>query len=399
MNVLVFNSKPSPRRGFTLIELLVVIAIIGVLVALLLPAVQSARESARRSQCVNNLKQQGIALHEFHDSKLKLPSSVRPFATNTVRAGAFVLLLPYIDRQDLWDQYDVNKTWSDIKNVNVANKRIPVYECPSSPKHGGQLDHKPEDGAPKPFPGIVAVGDYGASLGVSPDLKPIAESTYPAYYPAVAAIGTLPAQPAAGLKIQASTYYASRPPTDPDVITNGMLPKNSELTFGDITDGLSNTIAIFESGGRPFLYRLGRQVGADLSVHRLNGGGWARPASDILLTGSNATGNLSASGVIAGVSINKTNGYDHGPEAYAGTNGYPAPWGTEGSSQPYSFHPGGLNVLIGDGAVKFVDEAINIGIVAALVTRNGAGGEDLNNDGIISRDEFTEPPVESGKVL
>ena len=141
------------------------------------------------------------------------------------------------------------------------------------------------------------------------------------------------------------------------------------LTFGDVTDGLSNTIAVFESGGRPFLYRLGRQVGADLSVHRLNGGGWARPASDILLTGSNATGNSSAAGVNAGVFINRTNGYDHGPESYAGTNGYPAPWGTEGSSQPYSFHPGGLNVLIGDGAVKFVDEAINIGIVAALVTR------------------------------
>jgi prepilin-type N-terminal cleavage/methylation domain-containing protein len=399
MKVSFDNPRPAPRRGFTLVELLVVIAIIGVLVALLLPAVQAARESARRSQCTNNLKQQGIALHEFHDQKGKLPSSVRPFQTNTVRAGAFVLLLPYIDRQDLWDQYDVNITWSDIKNVNVANKRIPVYECPSSPKHGGILDHKPEDGAPKPWPGIVAVGDYGASLGVSPDLKTQAEAQGVGYYPAVAAIGSLPAQPAADLKIQGSLYYASRPPADPDVLTNGMLPKNSALTFGDITDGLSQTIAIFESGGRPYLYRLGRQVSADLSVHHLNGGGWARPASDILLSGSNKAGNLSSSGSLAGIYINKTNGYDHGGESYAGTNGYPLPWGTEGSSQPYSFHPGGLNALIGDGAVKFIDEATHIGILAALVSRSGAGGEDLDGDGVISRAEWTEPPVEGGKVL
>jgi prepilin-type N-terminal cleavage/methylation domain-containing protein len=388
--------KLASRRGFTLIELLVVIAIIGVLVALLLPAVQAARESGRRTQCVNNLKQIGIAIHGFHDAKQKLPSSVRPYAANTIRAGAFVLLLPYVERQDLWDQYDVNTQWSDIKNQNVANKRLPVYECPSSPKHNYLLDHKPEDGAGSPWPGIVAVGDYAASLGVSPDLPPIANAAYPTYYPAIPAIGSTPAQPAAPLKIQGSFAYASTPPNP---VTNGMLPKNSALNFGDITDGLSNTIAIFESGGRPFVYRLGSLVGTDLAAHRLNGGGWARPASDILLTGSNATGNLSPTGVVAGVSINKTNGYDVGGLTYS-ANGYDStPWGTEGTSQPYSFHSGGLNVVIGDGAVRFLDEAVNIGIVAALVTRNSAGGEDLNSDGIISRDEFKEPPIEAGKGI
>ncbi len=389
MNVLDPNSKLAPRRGFTLIELLVVIAIIGILVSLLLPAVQAAREAARRTQCTNNLKQIGIAIHNFHDQKQKLPSSVRPFAANTIRAGAFVLLLPYIERQDLWDQYDVNVTWSDLKNVNINSARIATYECPSSPKHNGLLDHRPEAGA-SPWPGIVAVGDYGASLGVNPDLPPLANAAFPAFYPAIAATPGTPARPAAPLVIQGSVNYFTTPPAPS---TNGFMPKNSALTFSDITDGLSNTIAVFESGGRPFVYRLGSQVGADLSVHRLNGGGWARPASDILFSGSNSTGKI-----IPGVFINKTNGVDHGGETYS-ANGYAAPWGTEGSSQPYSFHPGGVHALIGDGAVRFIDEAVNIGIVAAFVTRSGAGGEDANDDGIISRDEYKEPPIEAGRGI
>jgi prepilin-type N-terminal cleavage/methylation domain-containing protein len=376
------NVKPAPRRGFTLVELLVVIAIIGILVGLLLPAVQAARESARRSQCVNNLKQQGIAIHGFHDAQQKLPSSVRPFAASTVRAGAFVLLLPHIERQDLWDLYDVNVTWSDVKNINATNKRIPVYECPSSPKHGGLLDHKPEDGAGSPWPGIVAVGDYAASLGVNPDLPALANAAYPAYYPATT---IAPIQPAAALKIKGSTSYSSSQAAP----TNGFLPKNTALTFSDISDGLSNTIAVFESGGRPFLYRQGRQVGADLNVHRVNAGGWARPASDILLSGSNATGKI-----VPGVFVNRTNGFDAGGQTYSATTGLASPWFTEGTSQPYSFHPGGMNVLVGDGAVKFIGDSVNIGVIAALTTRNAAGGEDANDDGTISRDEFSEPPVD-----
>src|SRR5215204_4997663 len=111
------------RRAFTLVELLVVIAIIGVLVALLMPAVQAAREASRRSQCQNNLKQLGIAIHNFHDVKKQLPSSTRPVASSTVRIGSLVFLLPFIERQDLWDLYDQTVNWSDAKNVPVTSKR------------------------------------------------------------------------------------------------------------------------------------------------------------------------------------------------------------------------------------------------------------------------------------
>jgi len=334
------------RNAFTLIELLVVISIIGVLVALLLPAVQSAREAGRRTQCVNNLKQIGIAVHSYHDAKKKLPSSVRPFASSTVRASTFILLLPYIERKDLWDQYDVNVTWSHANNLPVSSRRIPSYECPSSPKHGGLFDHNPDGVTPSTaWAPIVAIGDYASSLGVAPGMYNVGQSLTPA------------------VPIQESTSTVSTQAAP----TNGFLPKNTAITFGDVTDGLTNTIAIFESGGRPLVYRLGSPVGTNPQTNRVNGGGWVRPASDILFQGSNSTGTT-----FPGSYINRTNGVDIGADTYTAT-GYAAPIGTEGSSQPYAFHSGGLNVALGDGSVKFIDDSISIGVIAALVTRNGAG--------------------------
>lgn len=120
-----------------------------------------------------------------------------------------------------------------------------------------------------------------------------------------------------------------------------------------------------------------------------------RPASDILFEGSSKAGNF-----IPGIFLNRTNGYDHAAEVYAANSaavpGYPAvpsrlaavnggaptalPYGTEGSSQPYSFHPSGLQVLLGDGAVKFLDEAIDIDIVAALVTRDSGNRESITTN-------------------
>jgi type II secretory pathway pseudopilin PulG len=346
-----------------LIELLVVIAIIGVLIGLLLPAVQLAREAARRTQCQNNMKQIGLAIHNFYDLKKRLPSGGRPPEAASVRIGAFVNLLPYIDQKKLRDQYDTSVNWSDAANLPVTKLRISTYECPSSPKHNNLLDHNPDgwDPGASAWVGIVAVGDYGASLGVDPRLT--------------AAVN------AANLDSDPSTAGVQNPvvvssesfTTSGSTITNGFLPKNSSLTFADITDGLSTTIAVFESGGRPFVYRKGAQVSSDLKVAHTNGGGWARPASDILFAGSSADG-----ATIPGIFVNRTNGYNHGSEVYApavpGPSGFPV-YGTEGSSQPYAFHTSGQNVLLGDGAVKFIDDTIDIWVIAALVTRNQGGVE------------------------
>jgi prepilin-type N-terminal cleavage/methylation domain-containing protein/prepilin-type processing-associated H-X9-DG protein len=354
--------KLFSRRGFTLVELLVVIAIIAVLVALLLPAVQIAREAARRTQCVNNEKQIGLALHTYHDAKRKLPSGGRPPEDQTVRCGVFVYLLPYIDRKDLWDQYDTSVTWSHNNNIPVSSLRITSFECPSSPKHGGLLDHNPDTwnpststwttvtGATNNGGGSVAVGDYAASLGVDPRLNNQTPPTTGPYYPI------------AGSAAMTSSASST---------TNGMLPKNSSIAFNDVTDGLTNTVAVWESGGRPLVYRRGTLVNANPVVARVNGGGWVRPASDILFAGSTADGVT-----VPGTFFNRTNGADIGAYAYSSTapQGYPT-YGTEGTSQPYSFHTGGVNAVFGDGSVRFIADDVNIAVVSAIVTRNQATKE------------------------
>ena len=336
------------RSGFTLVELLVVIAIIGILMALLLPAVQSAREAGPAIACSNNMKQIGLAIHNFHDTKQYLPSSRRPLGAGTVRHGVFTYLLPFMEQKGLWEQYDLGVNWGVAPNTLVTGQRIVSYECPSSPKHGGVLDYVPDGDSATTFGSsqVAVVGDYAASLGVDPGLTAVGAALTP---PVV---------------IQGSASTTSTA----TLTTNGMLPKNSSLTFSDVTDGLSNTIAFFESGGRPFVYRKGQQVSPQITTNHLNAGGWCRPASDILFAGSNASGTT-----IPGAYLGRTNGLDVGAEAY-GASGYPS-IGTEGSSQPYSFHTSGLNVARGDGSVKFINDDINIGVISALVTRNKSTAE------------------------
>ena len=193
----------------------------------------------------------------------------------------------------------------------------------------------------------------------------------PTYYPADAAIA--PVRPGRG-SVEDSRQRTMRTTVDRSrrAPTNGIAARRiRRLTFSDITDGLSNTIAVFESGGRPFVYRQGRQVGADLNVHRRQ---WWRLGSSgerHSALGFECHGQSVGGCVIAGVFINRTNGYDaRSGDLQLEPLAIRRLGAPKARSQPYSFHPGGLNVLIGDGAVKFLDETINIGIVAALVTRN-----------------------------
>src|SRR5690349_15021211 len=131
-------SQCSRRRAFTLVELLVVIAIIGVLVALLLPAVQAAREAARRSSCSNNLKQLGIALHNYHDTVMKFPFGYRETGDLYKRACWMHGLLPFMEQAPMYDQYMATKVqWIMDVPAAVKDNSVKVLLCPSDPSSGG----------------------------------------------------------------------------------------------------------------------------------------------------------------------------------------------------------------------------------------------------------------------
>jgi prepilin-type N-terminal cleavage/methylation domain-containing protein/prepilin-type processing-associated H-X9-DG protein len=330
------------RRGFTLIELLVVIAIIAVLIGLLLPAVQSAREAARRAQCVNNLKQLGIAVHNFHDVNTLLPSSDRPAGATTLpRIAGLTFLLPYFEQNTAYNSYNQSVNWSSPFNSTVVQLKLSTLLCPSA-QDNDVLDGDPQLIPAAPWaPNVNTVTDYSPTIGIDVRLGPTGLN----------------------LPVNAGVTTTVGPWT-------GLLPKNYKARLAEVTDGLSNTIAFAESAGRPYVYRKGgKKFSSDLLTHRVNGGGWARPASDFSIDGSSQDGS-----VIPGTCpINCTNGEDIGGQTFP----YPY-YGSEGSSEVYAFHPGGANVLFGDGSVRFLKETIGMQIFAGLVTRGG--GEVLSAD-------------------
>ena len=164
-----FTNPATPRRldrGFTLVELLVVIAIIGILVALLLPAIQAAREAARRTQCINHLKQIGVAMHNYHDTYNILPPSYVPSGPD-VQWGWGLLILPFMENQALFDEIDPirwgggggNPVHRASQNANLR-VRIGSYRCPSDP-------YRPDTNPYFTGTGPAGASNYVVSEGVA----------------------------------------------------------------------------------------------------------------------------------------------------------------------------------------------------------------------------------------
>jgi prepilin-type N-terminal cleavage/methylation domain-containing protein/prepilin-type processing-associated H-X9-DG protein len=362
------TSNQAPRSGFTLIELLVVIAIIAVLIALLLPAVQQAREAARRTQCKNNLKQIGLAFHNFEGTYTWLPSSVRPpsAAVTSVRFAVLTQLLPYIDQASIYNAYNQTYNWDEStvsQNATLSATKITAFQCPSDPK-AGALDGSPNKNATWTQT-VAASSAYSPIYGISPLVYSTGLTSL-----AQPALFTDPADPA--LK-----YVAGFFPKNATVDSITGLHGQPGRKFRDVTDGLSNTIAVAESAGRPAVYRKNQQYGS-LPADRLNAGGWSRPASDIMIYGEKADG----SDLLGTVAINATNGYDVNlaplTNAYSSTGFSTATssgivFGVHGTSAPYAFHTGGAHFTMGDGSVRFISENIDFGTFLKLVTP--AGGE------------------------
>ena len=291
-------------RGFTLIELLVVIAIIAILIALLLPAVQQAREAARRTQCKNNLKQLGLAIHNYHDIYNCIPLADVSGAVNPVSAHA--RLLPYIEQAQLYALVDFNVPYDHANNVTARNTEVVAFRCPSDPTKlpasiGGRNNYY-----------------WNAGNGV--------------------------------------VMYSSGATGQP--APNGIIFHTKKFRFNDITDGLSNTAAMAEkiTGDGSNGISTARTDTFQPGTYPNNATEATTQCNAVDVTDLSKQGYSNVGGPWL-QQYHSTNQYNH----VLGPNGRscmypPGRIATTANSQ----HVGGVQVLLCDGSVRFVSENVDI---------------------------------------
>lgn len=314
-----FSRPPRSRErdGFTLVELLVVIAIIGVLVALLLPAVQAARSAARRTHCKNNLRQIALAMHTFHEAHNAQPKyhdTADPYGWGEPGPTWTMAILPFMEEQALYDSFDFNVTLNHVNNALAVQQIVPVYVCPEAEGASNPIfDDRADAGGNNPNPALGLF--YPVSIGpTEPDACH--------YCPE----GT---QGAPGNYCCQGDNYGTRDYSGQLAPSSvGMFGRYNDVRrFAQVVDGLSNTF----------------MVGETLPTQCAYGGAYAPNFS------------------LASTSI-PLNTFEE----------CPAPPGCHNRGCGFkSDHPGGAHFALGDASVHFINEGIDYRVYNFLGTRAG----------------------------
>ena len=360
-------AKQIARKGFTLVELLVVIAIIGVLVGLLLPAVQAAREAARRTQCVNNFKQIGLALHSHHDAFKYTPGlalcgagpedynpGMQTIWFNFRHLPPSLYLLPFMEQRATYDQFSWQYGGDDATpghegqsgqlNINVVNRRQPVFTCPSMPEPIN--------------PVYNCWSSYGWSRGNS-DIYETQQSGGIAWpgksYFYAPSDGAFVTAVDLGYTYELGQADKARHAADPSWWRT---PKDYKLSFVSFTDGLSNTLAAGElhHGIKGFTSTKINSVSVGSAVPSSGFTAWGADNGDYFCEGT------------TNVKMNVWEGpyYARGMSSAAIRDCI--------FNSPHfsfrSFHTGGCNFLLMDGSVRFISQSIDMTTYKSMGSRN-----------------------------